>query len=294
MRRTISVFSMMALGLMASASVQDAMTFRLALKASNVDKYVVKVKGVQNVEVPSMGAMDMVYDMGYNYAVKVVKLNEDGKHDVEFKTTDMTMKMTGALADMMGGQAPATPKEIVQTGKMDNRYRITDMKMGAMSAEMMMGMGASASMGFFVELPEGAVKAGDGITMTIPPTPMLGNKEALKLNGKFMGEITQDGVSGYKLEIAGTIPMNLDMGAMMEQMRKENPNMPDGGGMMDGMKMLIKGQIDIKQVAIIEKGTSKLLWSNVKMTSKANTELPDMGMSIPTNGTTEITAKFVP
>lgn len=283
--KKLAFLSVFAVALAAQASQQDSISLRLALKSNTEDNYSVTMKSVQDVEVPGQ-PMQITMDMDYLYKVKVGAVDEQkGQADAEFITSDIKLKMDGPMAMPTENM----PKTMTATGKLSNRYQIKELKYKEQNMQMMMGsMGASNIMQFFIELPENPVKAGESWDVKIPPSTQLGNTKEIVLKGTYLGDGVEGGFSGRRVQLTGDVPLNVDLGKMMEEAAKSNPGADPSGGMMAGMKMLVVGSVKMNLTGLHEKESGKLLVGNMKMNVTAKVELPDMGMSIDTKGVSDI------
>lgn len=287
--RTRAVFTVFAgLTVLAVATVQDGVLLRKELKEGASETYAVTITGNQNIEVPTQGPMEMGFKGGYQWIFDYKKVDAaKNSAEIDITVKDLKFEVQGPMADMMPG-GDTVPKEVKSTATLDGRYRMTNSKAAGGNMAMMMMMGAGASMSPFIELPEKAVKPGDAWPVVLPKNPMMGDVE-VKLEAKFVGEGKDGERSGNQIEMTGTIPLNMDIGKLMEEMAKSG-NDPSGGAMA-GMKMVMKGTMKMNVVAILDKTTGKALTATMTIASDTNMELVDMGMSIPTKGTT--TMKFV-
>lgn len=290
-RRTWTLVSAIALAALCAAATQDEVTFRRDLKPDTKDSYDVTMKGSQVMEIPGMGEQDMKIDGGYKFALKIMKVDDKGVAETEIVTSDMQLKMSGSLAEMMQSAGPEMPKEVVSTAKLDSRYRLTEMKMKGANMQMMIALGSSSGMSPFIELPEKGVKVGDTWDISIPANPMLGDTKNTMLKGTYKGEGKLGEVSGRLIEMSGSIPFTMDVGKLMEEMAKANPGADPSGGAAGGMKITISGTMVVNSSGILDPTTNKFTYlkSNIKM--KTKTDLVDMGMSFDGSGSIDMAMK---
>ncbi len=282
MRKTIAISALAALAIVVYAAGQDPVLLRKTLKLDATETYKVTMSGTQSVDVPSMGPMDMGFNGSYNWIFKTTSV-DTAKNEAEVDVTmkDLKFEMTGP---MQMPDAPA-PKDVTSKMKVDSRYKITQSKLAGQNMQMMIAMGAAGAISPFIELPEANVKVGDTWVVTIPKSIMIGDLD-VKLNASFAGEGNIEDKKGYKLEMSGQLPVNMDLTKIMEEMAKSG-NDPSGG-MMDGMKMTMTGKMDVKVVSIVDKATGMVLASTVTVGSDMNVNLVDMGMTMPAKGSTTI------
>lgn len=268
---------------LAFAAVQDGVKLRLQHADKAVSAYKVSIIGNQSVEVPTMGSMDIGFKGSYDWSLTTKSVDkEKNTAEVETKMTNFKFEMEGPMAMP---DNPNMPSEFVGKVKIDDRYRVVAQEGGRTDPRMLMAMGASAGISPFIELPEGPVKPGDSWEVVIAKNPFLGDKEA-KLKATFKGDSSLEGKSGHLIEMAGTIAVDANLTKIMEEMAKSG-NDPTGG-MAAGMNMTMKGTMDIKMTAVLDKGTGKLLASLSSMGSNMTMTLVDMNMSMPAKGTVTV------
>lgn len=271
---------------LAFAAVQDGVKLRLQHAEKATSAYKVTIVGNQSVDVPTMGPMDINFKGSYDWSLTTKSVDkEKNTAEMETKVTNFKFEMEGPMA-MPDNQN--MPTEIVGTAKIDDRYRLVELQGNRTDPRMLMAMGASAGLSPFIELPEGPVKPGDTWNIKVSKNPFLGNTET-DLKGTFKGESTVDGKSGYAVEMIGTLPVDVDLGKLLEEMAKQG-NDPTGG-MAGSIRMTMKGTMDVKMSAVLDKATGKVLSSTSVMGSNMTMNLVDMNMSMPAKGT--VTIKMV-
>lgn len=248
---------------------------RHEFKADATDVYNITMSMDQKITIPSMGDQDMNMKSTMKYTLKYGAPGTDGKAPLKMTISDMDMKMDGSMGDM-SGMMGQMPKEMVISGKIDKRNRLSDMKAEGQAGMAAMMSGANNAMiGMFVEFPEKEVNAGDEWEIVLPKNPMTGNLEA-KLTAKLIGEREENGVNCYVITLGGKIPMKMDMAEMMK-------NQP-GADQMGGMEMVISGTIDLKAAAFVEKATGKTIKMDNVMDMKQQMEMKAMNMTMDMNG----------
>ncbi len=282
MRKTLAISALAALTIVVYAAGQDPVLLRKSLKVDSTESYKVTLSGTQSVDVPSMGPMDMGFNGSYNWIFKTTAVDAaKNEADVDVTIKDMKFEMTGP---MQMPDAPM-PKDVISKMKIDSRYKLTQSKLTGQNMQMMLAMGAASAVSPFIELPESNVKIGDSWTVTIPKSMMIGDLD-VKLKASFSGEGSIEDKRGYKLEMTGQLPVNMDLSKIMEEMAKSGTD--PSGGMMGDMKMTMTGTMDVKVVSIVDKATGTVLATTMTIGSNMNVNLVDMGMSMPAKGSTTI------
>lgn len=277
MRKRLLILTV-AVSCAAMASAQDGSLLRKLLVENSTETYKVTIGGSQNIEVPGQGPMDIAYKGGYDWIFKYKTIDKTKDvADVDVTVKDLKFEMDGGMM----GQGPEMPKEIVSTGKMDGRYRLSELKSQSPNMQMMMTMGAGSAVSPFIELPEKPVKVGDSWEAKLPKNPFLGDVE-VKLKATFKGDGKLEDKTGNLIELEGDVPLNVDLSKVLAEMAKSG-NDPSGGAMAD-MKMTMKGAMKVKVSVVLDKASGKALVSIVTVDSNSTMELVDMGMSIPTKG----------
>lgn len=286
-RLTVPTLILAAAALLAAGRYQDEHLLRFELKPDSSEKF--KVEMTMDMDMDAPGAppsMNMKSTM--DFELLTGKIGEDGKADIEMKTTNMQVE-----GDMLGGNAPEVPKEMVVKAKLDDRYRITDVKAHGPpdQAQMIMGMSNANQTSMFIEFPEKPVKIGESWTFAMAKNPMLGEKEHL-LTATLKGLATVQGTPAYEIDLSGKIDLNVDMA---EAMKKAGAGAGDGGGvgeMMAGMEIIVKGSIDVAGTVFIAQKGGRLLSSQTQMASKQSMEM--MGMNLNIAGKTNMKMSRVP
>ncbi|MGV3618360.1 MAG: hypothetical protein ACO1SV_23790 [Fimbriimonas sp.] len=259
---------------------QDGLLIRRALQEGASDTYKVETVTQQTVNLPNgMGEQEMGTTVVATYQMKTGKVDAAKKSAaVELVYTIDKMEADGTLGAMMGGGGGETGKPTTLAGTLDElgRVKMELPKEGnAAAAAMISGAQAVGTSTISVELPEKAVKVGDTWEIVIPKSPFTGSADQ-KLTAKLVGEKEVDGKLAYVISTAGNFKTDADLTKMAE----------DAPGPMKGQKMLMKGTIDLKSDGVVEKATGRTLRITTKMKMKQTLELPDMGFTIDTNGTT--------
>jgi hypothetical protein len=276
MNRNLALIGGAIVAATAFAVHQDGVVLKRVLTPNSTDTYKIEMKSVNSTPMGDAtvnGTMKVVYKIG--------SLGEDGKADLEMVTSDMKFEF-GGLAEMASGMMNDLPKTTTVKGKIDERNRITDMKMPGANMQMQMLMGNTQSnVGQSIEFPEGPVKVGDTWTVTIPKNEMAGMAES-KLQAKLLKEADHNGVPAYQVTVTGSIPMKMDMA----EMAKKNPEA--AGGMAGMGSMILTGKNDVTINAIIEKSTGRTLEMTTTMKSKTNISGDQLPMTIDVDGNTTI------
>lgn len=275
MKKTL--FGLTAFALVAVAIAQSANLIRVDIKPDSTDNYVVEstMKNVMNM--PTGGEQDMTIRSSMKYALKYGVADKDGKHNLGMTVTDIKMDMEGPMAEM-AGQMGEMPKEMKFEGKVDNRYRVTELKQAGASQNPMLAMMGS-SMNYtmlFIELPEKEVNIGDSWDVNIAKNPMMGIPDTT-LKATLKGEKDNNGTPCWVISLTGKIPTKMDMAELMK-------DQPDPSGMMANMEMIITGTMDLNTEALIAKngGKAQVVTSNMK--TKQTIEIKNIGMSMDMSG----------
>lgn len=275
MKKTL--FGLTAFALVAVAIAQSANLIRVDIKPDSTDNYVVEstMKNVMNM--PTGGEQDMTIKSSMKYALKYGAADKDGKHNLGMTVTDIKMDMEGPMAEM-AGQMGEMPKEMKFEGKVDNRYRVTELKQAGASQNPMLAMMGS-SMNYtmlFIELPEKEVNVGDSWDVNIAKNPMMGIPDTT-LKATLKGEKDNNGTPCWVISLTGKIPTKMDMAELMK-------DQPDPSGMMANMEMIITGTMDLNTEALIAKngGKAQVVTSNMK--TKQTIEIKNIGMSMDMSG----------
>jgi hypothetical protein len=287
MRTKLTAFVVLGLGAVALAAQQDATLLRFNLAENSSHSYTCTLKGNQTVEAPT-GPMEIGFNASYEYILKTGAVDkEKNVAEIEMITKDMKFEMTGPMAD----QAPGTqqgPSQTSTKAKLDHRYRLSDMKMAGASMETMMAMGAASGLSPFIELPEAPVKIGDTWQVNVPKNAMLGTTKDLTLTATFKGDGKLEEKEGHWIVLKGPVPVDMDLGKVMEEMAKANPGSDPTGGMMNGMKMLMKGTMDVEMNAVLDKKDGRILAMVTNIGQKLKMELVDFAMTMDSNGTLQV------
>lgn len=273
MNRRIAIIALGAMAVIASAN-QDGILLRRQLTAGSTEIYNITMKSANTTP---MGDMSIDATMKMTYKMGEVK---DGKADLEIITSDMNLKF-GGMAEMAAGMMGDVPKTITMKGKIDERNRITDMKMVGMTMQMAMMMGSqSSSMNQSVSFPENAVKVGDTWEVTVPANVMMGTAET-KLIAKYDSNTMVDGKPAMVIKLSGTMPMKLDMA----ELAKKNPEMA-GGQIPPGI--VIEGKIDLKLDSVVDRTSGKTLTADILVKNQNKVSGESLPMEIDVMGTTTI------
>lgn len=258
-------FALVAL-LAALAFAQDKTQLRRQLTVSE-DKYAVTMEMKSSVDTP-VGTQEFGGTGTMNYSVKIGKVDGE-KADVEFITSDMKFESNSPVP------APDASAPVTVTGKIDNRNRITDVKMPATGQGMMQmlsGSGSSSMLYFYAELPEGNVAVGDTWKVVVPAN-QTSPKDA-ELTSTLVGE--KDGA--WIVKTTGVIPMEID-----------TSKLPKTEGQPD-MDMMIKGKINFEGESLLDKATNKVRQSTIKNKIKSTIEV--MGQNIDSSSDMTMTYKL--
>lgn len=269
----------LALFSLALLAPQGETTLRRKLEAGKVDTYKIESRVAQTVKGPT-GDIPMTIKSTSTYLLKTVKVDEAaGTATVETTTTVDKLDADGPMGQAMAGQKP---KPVTQTGKLDVRGRLTfDKSAGAGMSEFLSGAQAASSAGNFVEFPEKPVKIGDTWDIVVPKSPMLLDQDQ-KLTAKLVGEKDLDGVAVWVVSLTGTLKTAVDSSKLPKEAQPQDSP-------MGPMTILLKGEIALTGEGLVDKATGKTLSMVTKGLSKANIDLPDMGMTFDTTGTIDST-----
>lgn len=271
-------FLMLAVAAVTVAAVAQEVTIRRVIAPNSSEVYAMEMQSKQSFELPGGGAQEMTVTSGMTYTFNYGERAADGTMPLKLTMSNFKMQMDGPMAGMMPQEQ--MPKELVQEGKADANGRIVLSPPKNMSpAFAMMSSATSLSgVGLFADLPAKPVKLGDTWEVIVPKNPMLSEKDQV-LQGKLLGEATVDGRPVWRIGLTGTLNTTMDLGKAMQG----NPNAPTGG-----MAMVMKGEMGMNGEGLVDKETGQTLQMTTKMTSKANLELTDMGMTIPITGETTV------
>jgi len=279
-RKLIVVMSLLA-GSIAMAAT-DGITLRKTLK-TGTEAYHITAKSNQLISIPGGGG-DQELDTTSTsaFTLKIGTVAADGTSaPLDLITKTEKFDMTGPMADMMQGNKDQFMKSMTISGTIDNRNRFTpDPKAKTDPMSVLSGSMNSTVVGVMVELPEKAVNIGDTWDVTIKKSPMTGKKDQT-LTAKLTGEDTVDGAGVYVVAITGTINTDIDFAELVK-----NAGSADLGP-LGQMEMQIKGSIEVKGEAQIDKATGQTVSMKVKLTTKQDMQVA--GQSIPSTGTSNIT-----
>lgn len=255
---------------------QEGVLLRLKLENGSTVTHTSTFKSKQVISSEMMGGeQEILVDGSMKMKQTISGVSEDGKMaSLTIDVSDLKMEMGGAMAAMAGSQD--MPKGYTIKAKIDDRNRMTDVKVEGIEGQMRMMMAQQTeSMAAFssVIFPEAPVKVGDTFEMELPPSMMYGKGE--KLSAKFVGEKEMDGMQVREFAITGKVKMNMDVGKMMEEAGGDNP--------MSGMKMIMTGTMDVSSTAMVDMN-GRLVRMQMKMTSDGKMEMPDMGMTMGVKG----------
>ncbi|KAA0228606.1 hypothetical protein FCG40_03510 [Fimbriimonadia bacterium ATM] len=286
--RVLGVSILLAAGFALATQSGDQFTLRRKLEAGAEDVYKFEFKSSQTIA-GMMGGGDTPFDMSGSMlmTVKQLQLIEEGaKADLKVKMSDFKFDF-GQFQDMAQGQMAQMPEKLEFACKLDGRNRISSVDMPTGSAQMQMMMNQMNTFStMFIEFPEAPVKVGDSWEVTFPKNPMTGDKE-VKLKAVLSGTKEHEGKTVLIVKMTGAIPINMDIGKMLES----DPNM---GAAMGGMRMLMTGTMEMNAEALIEKETGRTLSMDTLMQATQKMEIPDMGMAIDMVGNTAMKMLLVP
>lgn len=256
---------------------QEPTLLRRKLEPNTTDVYSIETKVKQVVTLPNgMGEQDLTISTKAKYTIKTLTGDAD-KIDIETTNKVESVELDGPMANSVPGlnaNEPAT----TQKGKMDSRGRLTLEPAKTSAMAMAMGAASSASAGFFIELPEKAVKIGDAWDIIVPKSPMTGEEDQ-KLVAKLTGEKEFEGKQVWVVAVVGTIKSTLDTSKLPKEMKPEN------AGPMGDMKMIVKGSLEIAGEGLVDKTTGKTVLYTTNSKLKSAIELSDMGINIDSAGT---------
>jgi hypothetical protein len=277
MNRRSLILAGIAIASFAAAATQGVL-LRRELKEGTTEVYTLKTEMKQTVDVGGM-QQDLGINSSAKLTLKTGKIDPaDGTAEVETIVSDMKTEADGAAA-MMANDTEM-PKEVKATGKLDARNRLMMKATKATGMmEMMMGASSPASSLSFVEFPDKEINVGDTWTVTVSKSPAYGNKEQT-LIAKLMGDRDRVGGKVWVISVSGTLNLDMDMTEMMKDM----PNNP-----MAGQKTTLKGTVELKGIALVDKTTGKTLEYTTDSISKNTVNLVDAGMTVESNGTVKTT-----
>jgi hypothetical protein len=258
-------------------AAQDPVSLKRDLKPGK-DSYTVKTVVKQVVQLPNgMGEQEMTINTSMDQSIEIKSVDAEGYAEVESIASNVKTEMDGPMAGMMG-QAPTG--DIKTTYKQDAFGRVKDMKVQGAPG----GMGALMDPSSLVQMnalfvPEKPVAVGEEWKVELPKNPVFGNTPQT-LTARFLGEREWEGQKVWVVSTSGPIQLEMDLSQMMSG--SDNP--------MAGMKIIMRGTIDVKSEVFLEKGTGRTLYTVSNATNKMRMEIPDMGMSLDINGTTQSTS----
>jgi len=221
------------------------------------------------------------------YSFKIAKPDDSGASaGAEMTSQVEKLEATGLMEMLMnqGNADDAAKKAVTVKGKMSDRGRFTPDKVAGDATSMLAGNSMMA-MGPFVEFPDKAINVGDSWDQVIPKGPLTG-KEDQKLTAKLVRQDTLDGKDVYVINVTGKLKTSIDTSTLPK---------PDGdatgtAALMANAKIIINGTSEISGDYFIDKVTGKTLKVTMKVTTKQNFEMPDMGdMKIDMTGVTTST-----
>ncbi|RIJ99989.1 MAG: hypothetical protein DCC46_06680 [Armatimonadetes bacterium] len=266
----VTVFGL-AIAVATGFALSQGQLLRLKLAEDSKDVYDVKMTGDTTIDVPGMGSQSVNFTGSMKYTIKVGKKDaESGKFAIEFITSDMQFESD--MGDM--GAMPGMDREMIVTGKIDDRYRISDVKNQSSNAMFAMATGSMSSFNMGIELPEGPVKVGDSWEVTVPPNPAMPSNKPAKLNATLLGEQVRDGLAVWEIAIKGEIDIDID-----------TSKMEGAADAMQGMNAKVTGKVALTGKTYLAKETGKLVSSELSAKSTQVTELVDMGMTMNMEGT---------
>lgn len=297
MKRQLLAFSLLSvtLGAASAGLLQDEYTLRLNFEPGQVDRYQAEMVSTMKMSSPGAGDQDFSVKGTMDYAYHFGKVGDDGKAELEMKVTNIQVEASGAAEAMMSGQE--MPKEYSIVGKIDDRYRLTDAKTVGLPAQtqMIMSLGGSGTSSVLFELPEKPVKVGDTWPVRMPANPMVGDKPQ-ELTAKFVGIKEVEGTPFYEIQVAGNVPLDIDMAEVMKKMSEAAGGAAGGGGgmadLLAGMSIRIKGALDVTNTAHFEVKTGRLSTMDTKVDAKQTMSMAELGVSIDIAGTTRVKMKL--
>lgn len=278
MNRKALILSGLAIFSLAAAATQQGITLRRELKENGTEVYLMETDMKQTVSVPTLGDQDMGLTSTAKMTLKTGKIDPaTGEAQIDSTVSDIKTQGEGMMQAMVDQQSGSVPKEVKSSGKIDarNRMKMVSQKTAGAAQMFMSASNAAASM-VFVEFPEKPVNVGDTWTVSLPKSPVFGNKPA-DLTAKFVGEKDYQGAKAWAISVAGTVSLDADISEMM----KGQANNP-----FEGQKVMLKGTIDITGEALIDKGSGRTLIYTTTSKSKTTTDLPGMG-SLDATGSTK-------
>ena len=278
-RKIIVVMSLLAGSLAIAAT--DGITLRKSLKTGSESYHIVS-KSNQLISLPG-GAGDQELNVvsKASYTVKTGAVGADGNSAaVDLVTKVESYDMTGPMADMMQGNKEQFLKSTTISGTLDNLNRFTlDPKAKTDPMSVLTGSMNSNIVGVFVELPEKAINIGDGWDVIVKKGPIIG-KQDQKLSAKLTGEATVDGKAVYVVAVTGSIKTDIDFAELVKSAGSADL------GPVGQMDLQIKGTIEVKGEANIDKATGQTVSMKVKITTKQDMQVS--GQSIPSTGTSTV------
>lgn len=263
--------------LMAAGRMQEEHLLRFELNPNSVDKY--KVQMSMNMTLDAPGAPpNLAVNSSMDFELKTGAIDEKGLADVEMKTTNMVVETSDVPA---GTPPPDLPKEMIVTGKIDNRYRLTEAKQKGLTGEaaLMMNMSNANQTSMFIELPEKPVKVGDSWKFSMAKNPMLGEKDH-QLTATLKGLAIHEGIPAFEIEISGKIELDVNMAEAMKKAAETSGGAGGAEALLGGMDIVVKGSIGVGGKVFLAQKGGRLLYSETAMDSKQSMEMMGMTMNI--------------
>lgn len=274
----LRALSLLVAGMAVIALAQDGIKLRRTFTAGSEDNYAFTFTSNNSMETPQ-GNMDFKVK-GSNAFIVKYKDVKDGSADVEMVTKDMKMETEGGPE--MGNMGDNMPKEMIVTGKLDSRNRLSSAKAGAgmnPMVQMMLSNLSSTSGGYFIEFPEADVKIGDTWDIVLPKFSDKGGVE-----GKMTAKLVADKGNAYQIDVSGDVPLKVDMAELM----KNDPNAAGAGG----LEMVMTGTMKTTYTVMVDKSNGKALSIDGKVDSTMKMEITNMGITMPGTGKVEFSAKL--
>lgn len=261
----------------AAWAAQDEVLLRRDLSQDATDVYVMQFKTTQTITGDQLpGPQDITVDGSMKLSVKTAKLTE-GK-----EKTDMSVDVTDIKWDFGGAAAAASgmmdmPKQFQIKALVDARNRMSEVKFEGPNGPMQQMVQSFQQLQALpvIEFPEKPIKIGDTWNMTLPKSPVTGNKE-VTLNVKLLGETTVGDVPAWNISVEGEVPMDYK---------------PTMGGSTQ-FEMHLKGTSKVQTTAKVAKASGRMLSLESKSTSDGTMEIADFGMTLNLKSSSTSTMKL--
>ena len=278
-KKLLVVTSLVAASIAMAAT--DGITLRKTLK-TGTESYHVQSKSKQTITVPGGGDQELETTSTTSYSVKIGALVADGgSAPVDIVSKVEKFDIGGPMADMMGANKDQFMKSTTSSGTLDTKNRFTpDPKAKLDPMAVLNGSTSNSLLGLFLEFPDKAVNVGDTWDVVIKKSPVTG-KQDQKLTAKLEAEKQVDGKDVYVVSISGTIKTDIDFAELVKASGQADL------GPIGQMEMQIKGSIDFKGEANVDKTTGQTILMKIKLDTKQ--EMQVQGQSIPSTGTSTVT-----